>query len=274
MPFFHIVLLALIQGLTELLPVSSSAHLGLFHCFADQCAGWDAENLAMDVAVHVGTLFAVLFYFRHDVLKMIMGGLNITRGRVKEDNSRLVQYVLLSSVPVIIAGFALKYFQPDWLKTIHTMAWTLIIFGIVLWYADKKSPVTKHVDHMSYKDALIIGLAQMLALVPGVSRSGITMTAARSLGYSRLESARYSMFMAMVAISGAGILIGLDMLKGTTEIPVTNVLIAIVFSFFSSWAALIILMNMLGKWSFKPFAIYRVVLGTILLALIYSGIIA
>ncbi|MCK5374982.1 MAG: undecaprenyl-diphosphate phosphatase, partial [Alphaproteobacteria bacterium] len=184
MLLYHIILLAVIQGLTEFLPVSSSGHLGLFHCFTDQCTHWDQENLAMDVAVHVGTLLAVLLYFRHDVVRMILGMKDVGTGKVASSNARLFLYVLISSIPVVIAGFVLHFFEPDWLKTLYVIAWTTLLFGIVLWYADAKTTSIKNIEQMNMKNALLIGLAQILALIPGTSRSGITMTAARFLGYN------------------------------------------------------------------------------------------
>ena len=271
MILYHIILLAIIQGLTEFLPVSSSGHLGLFHCFTDHCTSWDKGNMAMDVAVHVGTLLAVLVYFWRDVVRMLLGLKDISTGKASSGNARLMLYVLLSSMPVIIAGFALHYFEPDWIKTLQTIAWMTLIFGLVLWYADAKTTATKDVEQMTYKESLIIGLAQVLALIPGVSRSGITMTAARFLGYNRSESAHYSMLMAIVAISGAGLLIGKDVLEeGGTQLGVAA-LIGVFFSFISGLIAIFAMMKFLQKATFTAFAIYRVILGIVLLALLYTG---
>ena len=273
MILYHIILLAIIQGLTEFLPVSSSGHLGLFHCFTDQCAHWDAENLTMDIAVHVGTLLSVLLYFWRDVVRMLFGLKDIGTGKVQSNDAKLLLYVLISSVPVIIAGLILHAFEPDWLKTLEVIAWATIGFGIVLWWADKKTVATKELKELSYKDALIIGLAQMLALIPGTSRSGITMTASRFLGYSRTESAHYSMLLAMVAISGAGALISLDLIKdGNVQLGM-DALIAVILSFISGWIAIHLMMKFLEKFTFTVFAIYRIVLGGALLGLIYTGVI-
>lgn len=273
MPLYTIILLALIQGLTEFLPVSSSGHLGLFHCFTDQCQHWDAQNLAMDVSVHVGTLIAVLVYFWRDVWRMILGLKDIGTGKTTSGNARLLLYILSSSIPVIIAGFTLHLFEPDWLKTLYVIAWTTLIFGIVLWYADTRTSTTKTTENMTYKDALLIGLAQILALIPGVSRSGITMTAARFLGYTRSEAARYSLLLAMIAISGAGALISLDVLESANAELGINVLIGISFSFISGLIAIFGMMKFLEKATFTVFAAYRIVLGIALLALLYTGII-
>lgn len=274
MIIYHIILLAIIQGLTEFLPVSSSGHLGLFHCFTDQCEQWDAENLTLDIAVHVGTLFSVLLYFWRDVVRMAVGVRDIGTGKPKTAESKLLLFVLVSSVPVILAGLALHVLEPDWLKTLHVIAWATLIFGIVLWWADKKTTTGKTIDHMTLKDAAFIGLAQMLALIPGTSRSGITMTASRMLGYDRTESARYSMFLAMVAISGAGLLISMSLIKdGNFELGL-NALIAAVLSFISGIIAIHLMMKFLEKSTFTAFAIYRIILGGALLIMLYAGVIA
>lgn len=273
MILYHIILLAVIQGITEFIPVSSSGHLGLFHCLTDQCDHWDQNNLIMDIAVHVGTLLAVLLYFWRDVISMLSGMKDTSTGKAKSSDAKLFQYVIISSVPVIIAGLALNLFEPDWLKTLYVIAWTTVIFGVVLWFADTKSPSTKEMKEMTYKDAIIVGLAQTLALVPGTSRSGITMTASRFLGYSRTESARYSMLLAMVAISGAGALISLSLLNSGDVQLGLNALVGVVVSFISSIFAITIMMKFLERSTFTIFAIYRVILGSTLLALLYSGVI-
>ena len=273
MILYHIIILAVIQGLTEFLPVSSSGHLGLFHCFTDQCDKWDQDNIVMDIAVHVGTLLSVLLYFRRDVLRMLMGLKDIGTNKAKSDDARLLLFVLISSIPVIIAGLALHMFEPDWIKTLHVIAWMTLIFGIVLWYADTKSEATREIKDLTFKDALLIGLAQILALIPGTSRSGITMTASRFLGFSRTESAHYSLLLAMVAISGAGALISLDLLQSGDVQLGLDALIAVVLSFISGWLAIAVMMKFLERSTFTVFAIYRVILGGGLLVLLYSGVI-
>lgn len=273
MILYHIILLAIIQGITEFLPVSSSGHLGLFHCFIDHCDHWDTKNLTMDIAVHVGTLLSVLTYFWRDVIKMACGVKDIGTGHAKSDNAKLLYFIIISSIPVIIAGFILNILEPDWLKTLHVIAWATILFGILLWWADKKTQTTRKIDSLTAKDALFIGLAQMLALIPGTSRSGITMTAARFLGYSRSESAHYSLLLAIIAISGAGTLISIDLLKGEDVQLGTDVLIAVILSFISGWLAISAMMKFLEKCTFTIFAIYRIILGSALLALLYTGMI-
>lgn len=274
MILYHIILLAIIQGLTEFLPVSSSGHLGLFHCFTDQCNTWDDENLALDIAVHVGTLFAVFLYFWRDALAMLIGLKDIGTGKTNTQNAKLLTFIIVSSIPVIVAGFILHALEPDWLKTMYVIAWATLIFGIILWWVDKKFENTRTIESLTLKDAIFIGLAQMLALIPGTSRSGITMTASRVLGFNRAEGARYSLLLAFVAISGAGALISLSLVKDGNVQLGYDALIAVIFSFISGWLSIAVMMKFLEKSTFTIFAVYRIILGGALLALLYSGTIS
>ena len=272
MPLLHIVILALVQGLSEFLPISSSGHLILVHVALGHRGA--EMNLILDIAVHVGTLFAVLLYFRKDVMAMLCGCVCTAQGKGADHKGRnMLVYVLVASLPVIIIGFILHSMMPDMWRSVTVTAWCTLIFGVVLWVADKKGSQTRTVEDMGFKDALIVGAAQVLALIPGVSRSGITMTAARFLGVSRTESARFSMLLAMVAISGAGALGSLSLLESGDLALGLDVLFAIVFSFLSALVALHLMMRWLEKASFTPFVIYRIALGVLLLGLIYGGVI-
>lgn len=269
MPLLHIIILALVQGITEFLPVSSSGHLVITHSLLGQnmpdlC--WE-QNRVMDVAVHIGTLFSVLVYFRKDVLDMLTG---FTKRGTSGFNK--TWYMISASIPVIIAGFVLNALQPSFLCLLQITAWTTLIFGIVLWVADKYRPAEKNLSDMNWKDAMMIGCAQMLALVPGTSRSGITMTAARALGYSRTEAAHFSLLLAIVAIAGAGFLGVMDIMEADNMTLGLDALIAALLSFLSGWAAIALMMGWLQKSTFTPFAVYRIILGIGLLIAIYSGI--
>lgn len=277
MILYHIILLAIIQGLTEFLPVSSSGHLVLVHTLTNtqEAAGiWSEENLIMDVAVHVGTLLSVLLFFRKDVLTMLFSLKDLAKGNTKTDGAKLSLFVLLGSLPVILAGLILSILEPDWLRSLYVMAINTIIFGIILWWADKKHQETKTLEDMTYKDVLWIGLAQVLALIPGTSRSGITMTAGRTLGFSRTESARYSLLLAIVAISGAGALTSLSLIKDGDMALTIDAAIAVILSFISGWLSIAIMMKFLEKCSFTVFAVYRIALGLLLLGLLATGVIA
>ena len=275
MSLYFIFTLALVQGLTEFLPVSSSGHLVLtHHLFGDGGAGKDAcwqENKLLDVAVHVGTLFAVLIYFRKDctaMIKTLFAGRNVNDAPVK--GLPLFWLIVIASLPVIIVGALIQMMQPSLLCSLEIMAWMTILFAFVLWGADRK-PQNFDLKNLSVKSALIIGLAQCLALVPGVSRSGITMTAARALGFERVAAAKFSLFLAIIAIAGAGTLGGLSTLETQTPLSLSTLLIAIGASFLSGLAAIHLMLKWLERSGFTPFVFYRIILGIVLLTLIYSG---
>ncbi len=269
MYFHHIIILALVQGITEFLPISSSGHLVITHqILSDGAAGdhWGKE-LTMDVAVHVGTLFSVLVYFRRDLARMLTGALKAYAGGKKSGESQLGILVLFASVPVVLGGMALEIFEPGFLRNPSIIAWTTLIFGVILWWADKYFSGRRHLDDLNIWHALVIGIAQTLALVPGVSRSGITMTAGRLFGYSRTESARFSLLLAVVAISGAGALQGWELLHSRNAVLGYEVLLAAVIAFLSGLLTISLMMRWLSRATFTPFAIYRILLGLVLLAL-------
>ncbi len=269
MPLLHIIILALVQGITEFLPISSSGHLVLAHAALETGVQDWQNHILMDVAVHIGTLFAVLLYFRADVLKMALGIKKILSGDLQANDSKLLLYIIAGSIPVIIAGFALNMLEPDWLLSLEIIAWTTLIFGILLWIADKKSPQARELKDMTYKDALMIGFAQAIALIPGTSRSGITMTAGRFLGFTRTESAHYSLLLGMIAISGAGVLSGINLAKDQQAILSFDIVLAAILAFVTGYAAIALMMKWLARASFTPFAIYRIVMGLTILAFLH-----
>lgn len=270
-------ILAVVQGITEFLPVSSSGHLILVHAAfgGDNTlqSAWQ-NHMLLDVAVHIGTLFSVLLYFRKDLIKMIAGVKDIGRKDTHSEGSRLIFNLVLGSVPVLIAGYALHLWQPEWLLQIEIVAWTTLIFGVLLWFADRTPDTSRNIKDMGLKHALIIGLMQAIALIPGTSRSGITMTAARFLGYSRAESAHFSLLLAIIAITGAGALsIGELIETGNMQVGLDFAL-AVVLAFITGLAAITLMMKWLERATFLPFVIYRLILGSALLILIYGGFIS
>ncbi len=274
MIFYHIIILSLVQGITEFLPISSSGHLVLLHHFFNVETGYDwVKDQTIDVAVHVGTLFSVLVYFKADVMKLFCG-LKGLCFKTKNNNTALALHVIIASIPVIIAGAALSILKPSWLHNIELIAWTSIIFGILLWWVDQKYEANKSIDKMTIRHAIGIGLAQSLALIPGTSRSGITMTAARYYGFSRTEAARFSLLLSILAISGAGTLGGIDLIKSNDLSLGLDALLAAIFAFISGLIAITLMMKWLSRATFTPFAIYRIALGVALLGLIYSGTLA
>ncbi len=269
MALFPIIILALVQGITEFLPISSSGHLILVHALFGENQSWDSTKL-MDVAVHVGTLFAVLIYFRKDVWVMVQGIIPFLTLKFDQKPAKLNLHILIASIPVIAAGLVLHMLEPSWLLMTEIVAWTTLIFGVLLWVADRKEEQAKTLDDLNVKEALLIGLAQTLALLPGTSRSGITMTASRFLGYSRTESARFSLLLSIIAIAGAGVLGAKDVIdSGDAELGL-NVLIAMILSFISALVAIALMMKWLQKSTFTPFAIYRIILGAALLVILYG----
>lgn len=274
MPLFHIILLAIVQGISEFLPISSSAHLILTHHLLGNGGNMWGEALTMDIAVHIGTLIAIIVYCWKDLIAMAQGCLRVATGKARDKNEiKLVSFLIVASLPVLALGFIFHLTEPAWARSLPVAAWSLIIFGILLGLADKFMPVLRTVEDMKWKDALIIGCAQMLALIPGTSRSGITMTAARSLGFSRLEAARFSFLLAVIATSGAGAVGVLDFLKNPDIALLTNMAIGAAVSCVAALGAMHFLMKWLTSHSFMPFVIYRILLGVLLLVLIYSGVI-
>ncbi len=277
MVWYYILLYAVIQGITEFLPISSSGHLVLAHEWvnsqadtmsaADQTARW-AEDAVIDIAVHVGTLFAVLLYFRHDFLAMAKG---LLRPKSVEGSAskNMIFYMIIGSLPVILCGYLLHLWQPNWLRSPEIVAWTTLIFGFVLWMADRFGKTIKPIEQMDMKAALLIGLAQVLALVPGTSRSGITMTAARGLGFTREAAAKFSLFLSVVAISGAGVLAGRDVLLSGNPVLGTQSLIAVLVSAVAGYISISLMINWLKRHDFTPFVVYRALLGLVLLLVFY-----
>ncbi len=267
MTWLNLIVLAVVQGITEFLPISSSAHLILVPCVAD----WPDQGLDMDVAMHVGTLGAVMLYFWRDVWKMILGLWAAARMR-KSPGGRMVLHIVVATVPVVVAGFLAKDMVETAGRSILVLGWATLGFGLLLFIADRMGLTVRRIEHMTLPDAVTIGLAQAIALIPGTSRSGITMTAARILGYERGEAARFSMLMSIPTILAAGTLAGLDILRANQPVLTTAALYSAGLSFVTALAAIAILTRWLRNASFAPFAAYRVLLGAAMLAAAYGFI--
>ncbi len=262
MTWFHYLLLAIIQGLTEFLPVSSSAHLIL----PAQIWGWPDQGPLIDLMAHLGSLGAVILYYRKDVGSMILGGVDIIslkRERLETKRAKLALWVLIATPPALIVGFLMnKIGLDEAIRKPIIIAWAMIVFGIILWFADLWGRKNKTVESMNWQAAVLIGLAQVLAFIPGTSRSGITMTAARALGFSRSESARFSMLMAIPVILAGGGFAALKLLKGgEASASIKDGLIVAGFSFIAAYIAIYVFMKLIERVSFFPFMLYRLVLG-------------
>lgn len=273
MPLFHILILALVQGLSEFLPVSSSGHLILTHHLLGGGGDMWGANLTMDIAVHIGTLIAIVIYCWKDLVKMLCALIRVVTGKAKDKNEiRLIGYLVVASIPVLALGFTFHLYEPAWARSLPVAAWSLIIFGILLGLADKFMPMKRTVEEMTWKDAILVGLAQMLALIPGTSRSGITMTAGRALGFTRLEAARFSFLLAVISVSGAGAVGALEFMKDPSTELLTDMAIGAAVSCIAALVAMHVLMKWLVSHSFMPFVYYRVGLGVLLLVLMYQGV--
>ncbi len=262
----QIIVLALIQGITEFLPISSSGHLILVPALT----GWKDQGLLTDMVTNVGSLLAVIIYFWRDVLAMMFGAADIMR-RHTSPNARLVLNIAIGTLPIVLAGLVMKATGLDeHIRSATLVAVNAIVFGILLYAADAYGLLARSIRDMSWKVALIIGCAQALSLSPGTSRSGITMTAARSMGYVRPEAARFSFLLSIPANGAASALIIGDAISSGETLSGAVILTG-VLTFFVALGAIAFLMRMLRTMSFLPFVIYRVILGGALLGLIWSG---
>ncbi|MGI9395284.1 MAG: undecaprenyl-diphosphate phosphatase [Boseongicola sp.] len=267
MPILHLILVAIVQGVTEFLPVSSSGHLILL----PNLTGLDDQGQVIDVAVHVGTLCAVVLYFRSDVARAFAGLLKIVQGNLNDADARLALGLIIATIPVVLAGLVLKLTgSSDAMRSVAVVGWATLIFGIVLYWADQSGGEEKVAGDWNFKDAFAMGLFQALALIPGTSRSGITITAARKLGYARQDAAKLAMLMSIPTILASGTLLGLEVAFAMDAAVARDAGIAAAFAFIAALAALAIMMRLLKTVSFTPYVIYRIALGVVLLWVAYS----
>ena len=267
MPILHLVLVALIQGITEFLPVSSSGHLILLPALT----GLKDQGVIIDVAVHVGTLGAVCLYFRQDVARAVRGLGLILRGRIADGDAFLALALIVATIPVVIVGGILGVTGLDEaMRSMAVIGWAMLIFGIVLYWADRTGSETRRAEDWTLRHALIMGLWQVVALIPGTSRSGITITGARQLGYARQDAARLAMLMSIPTIAAAGILKGAEVIGDADWALARDGAIAAALAFLSALGALWLMMRLLRSVSFTPYVVYRCALGVVLLVLAYS----
>jgi len=262
----HILTVALVQGITEFLPISSQAHLIL----VPHATGWCDQSLVMDIAVHLGTLFAVVLYFWRDCLGLARGAGAALRGRMDSPEARLALHVVIAALPAIAAGYAVHEWAGASLRSLTVIAWMTLLFGLVLWAADRWGARTRRLTELSWGRALIIGCAQVIALVPGTSRSGVTMTAARMLGFERDEAARFSLLIAIPVILGAATLAGLELAEAGNVQLTAAAALAAGLALVAALGAIAAMMRWLARASFAPFVIYRVILGIVLLTAVYG----
>ena len=267
MTTFNLLLIALIQGLTEFLPVSSSGHLILL----PNLTGLADHGQIIDVAAHLGTLGAVILYFWADVSLALAGLGRLLRGKIDTKGAFLALCLIIATVPVIVIGLILKVTGlSEMMRGIAVIGWAMIIFGILLYWADQKGSEDRVAEGWTLKHAFQMGLWQAVALIPGTSRSGITITAGRMLGYGRSDAARLAMLMSIPTIIASAALLSLDVVGTADAGALRDIGIVMAMSFVAALFALTIMMRLLRSVSFTPYVIYRIGLGVVLLWIAYT----
>lgn len=264
MTVFQALVLGILQGLAEFLPISSSAHLAL----APWVFGWPEPGLAVDVALHVGTLVAVLVYFRDEWMRLIVAALEIVRTqRIQTMEQRRVIFLIVATIPGGLAGIFLNDYAESTFRSPALIASALAVMGIVLWLVDRTRPANRPLESLKWSDAILIGIAQAAALLPGVSRSGATITAGRALELDRASAATFSFLMSMPIIAAAAVFKVPHLLRsGGASLPL---LVGVTASAISGWLAIAIVMRYVRSHSYGVFAGYRVVLGAAVIALFF-----
>lgn len=269
MTLFHVFILSIVQGLTEFLPISSSAHLVLLH---EMAGSVPEEGLALDVAVHLGSMVAVTIFFWAEVRRALAGLGDLARGQRETPGARLALGLIIATIPAVILGAVLAVTGwIDLMRSTAVIGWTMIIFGLLLYWIHRISPETRATGDWNLKDAVIMGLWQAVALIPGVSRAGISVTSARYLGFERHHAAKIAMLMSIPVILSTGGYLGLKLLQAQMSAALIGyTLFGAVLSFAAAYVSLGLMMRFLNAVSFTPYVIYRVLLGVVLLFIAYS----
>jgi undecaprenyl-diphosphatase len=265
MSLFHVVFLAVLQGFTEFLPISSSAHLILL----PRLEGWPDQGLAFDVSVHVGTLAAVVWYFRGELAAMARDWSRSVAERRAVGESRLAWAVLLGTIPVGLAGLAFKDVVETTLRSPVVIGWATVGFGLLLWWADAAGRRRRTEHELTWRDVLVVGVAQAVALIPGTSRSGITMTAALGMGLSRSGAARFSFLLSIPVIVLAGGLNAVELAMGQASVDWFDLGLGALISGISAYLCIHWFLKLLERTGMLPFVVYRLLLGAVLLYLAY-----
>ena len=248
----EIIILSAVQGISEFLPISSSAHLIIVSNLYDL----KASSLLIDISLHLGSLLAIIFFFRKDLFNL-------------KHNQKLLKLIIIGSIPLIIFGYILHSTELiHLLRNIKVIAWTTLFFGIILFFSDQRKINQNISTNLNVRAIIFIGLFQILALIPGVSRAGITMTAARFLNFNRVDSGKISFLLSIPALAGASFLGLKDISSETIEINLL-VIISIILSFLFSYLTVKFFLNYLNKFSLNIFVIYRIIIALILLWIIY-----
>lgn len=263
MDTLQIIVLAIVQGLTEFLPISSSAHLIMVPVIFK----WPDQGLVFDVAVHVGSLSAVMLYFRHELINLTIAWFGSVFQKQHHRDSRLAWWVIIGTIPAVIGGMLFKDIIETDLRSPLVIAWTTIGFGVLLGLSDKIKRHTRDEYTMSFKDVLIVGCFQALALIPGTSRSGVTMTAGLFLGLNRDAAARFSFLLSIPLIITSGVFKARDLIESQMPVKWGLLLLAVGLSAISAWLCIHFFLQLINRIGMMPFVIYRLVLGVFLLFL-------
>ena len=262
----QILVLAIVQGLTEFLPISSSGHLIL----APYLFGFADQGLAFDVAVHLGSLAAVLLYFRRDIWQIALGWFAaLGPGRAQTPHSRLGWAIIVGTLPVVVAGFLLKSLVEGELRAPWVIAATTVVFGLLLGWVDRRAARRRDIDGLTLRDALLIGASQVLALVPGTSRSGITMTTGLWLGFSREAASRFSFLLAIPTILASSALVTRDLLGHPADVDWAGLGLGVLLSGLAAYATIFFFLRFIERIGMWPFVVYRLLLGAVILIAVY-----
>jgi len=262
----QILVLAIVQGLTEFLPISSSGHLIL----SPYLFGFEDQGLAFDVAVHLGSLAAVLGYFRKDVWRIANGWLrSLSPGRTSSNESRLGWAIIVGTIPVVIAGLLLKSLIEGELRAPWVIAATTVIFGLLLGWVDLRASRERELEQITIRDALIIGTSQVLALIPGTSRSGITMTTGLWLGLSRAATSRFSFLLSIPTILASSALVTRDLIQADTAVDWSALGLGVLLSGITAYLAIFFFLRFIERIGMWPFVVYRLLLGAAIILLVY-----
>lgn len=265
MDIFQAIILAVVQGITEFLPISSSAHLILIPEFL----GWADQGLAFDVAVHVGTLFAVVVFLKKEILQIVPAWFSGWRDFKWNMHGKLGWLIILATIPLGIAGLLFKDIVETDLRSAWVIAASTLIFGLILGWADRAGDKNiKPVNSLTWRQTLLVGIAQIFALIPGTSRSGVTMTALLALGFSRVASARFSFLMAVPAIALPGLLKGAELATSEQQIAWSLLIFGAVMSAFTAFACMHWFMRFVERVGMMPFVIYRILLSVVIVAVL------
>jgi undecaprenyl-diphosphatase len=257
----QVIILAIVQGLTEFLPISSSGHLVLVPVFF----GWTDQGLAFDVAVHFGSLIAVMLFFRKDILALLRGGVQVLGANVATTEARMALGIALGTIPAALAGLLFVDWISENLRSPAVIVVTLSGYAILMILADRLGRRNRDISGIHIKDAVLIGVAQALALVPGTSRSGVTITAAMALGFERQDAARFSFLLAVPVILLASVYSLIGLLRTEATVPWGQLAIGIVVSAIVAYLSIEFFMRFVSRIGLLPFAIYRMILAAVIL---------